>query len=335
MRDVGSQKRTAEMLTTALGEQIMDALADPSVIEIMINPDGRLWIERHGEGRLDTGSALTSHETERVIRLVATHIGRDVTAGTPIVSAELPLSGERFEGVLPPVTCAPCFSIRKPAGRVISLDDYVAGGVLNLPHADALRSAVSGRANILIVGGTGSGKTTLVNALLAEIAETGDRLVILEDTRELQCAAEDVVAMRTQPGCVTLSDLVRSTLRLRPDRIIIGEVRGGEALDMLKAWNTGHPGGIATLHANSAEAGLCRLEQLIGEVTSNVPHELIAETIDLIVFIARRQGARRVESILSVNGLGLDGYDLTPVTADLQLVLPSLLPSNQKGHRHE
>jgi len=322
MRDAVSLKRASEMLETALGEQIVHALADPLVVEIMMNPDGRLWIERHGSGRTDTGSELSPHEVERVIRLVATHVGRDATKSSPLVSAELPLGGERFEGVLPPVAPAPCFSIRKPAGRVIGLDEYVASGVMAPYHADALRRAVVARANILVVGGTGSGKTTLTNALLAEIAKTGDRLVILEDTRELSCAAKDVVQLRTQPGSVTLGDLVRSTLRLRPDRIIVGEVRGPEALDMLKAWNTGHPGGIATLHANSAEAGLCRLEHLIGEVAANVPHALIAETIDTVVFISRIAGKRRVESVCDVIGLSGDGYHLKPASPDLQLVLP-------------
>lgn len=322
MRDGDTLNRTADMLRTALGEQITRALADPAVNEIMMNPDGRLWIERHGEGRLDTGSQLSAHEVERVIRLVASHIGRDATASSPIVSAELPISGERFEGVLPPVTTGPCFSIRKPAGRVIGLDEYVENGVMSPATAHALRSAVQTCANILIVGGTGSGKTTLANALLAEIGETGDRIVVLEDTRELQCVAEDVVAMRTQPGIVSLDDLVRSTLRLRPDRIIVGEVRGGEALAMLKAWNTGHPGGIATLHANSAEAGLFRLEQLIGEATPNVPHELIAETIDRIVFIQRRDGVREVGAVLNLIGWSPDGYLLEPAAPALQEVQP-------------
>ena len=244
MRDAASLKRTRDMLITALGSQIMDALEEPDVAEIMINPDGKLWIDRHETGREETGSELSSYEVERVIRLVATHMGRSVSRASPIISAELPLGGERFEGVLPPVSPAPCFSIRKPAGRIISLDDYVSSGVMQAHHAEALRLAIGGRENILVVGGTGSGKTTLTNALLAEIAKTGDRLVILEDTRELQCAGKDTVQLCTQPGSVTLSDLVRSTLRLRPDRIIVGEVRGGEALDMLKAWNTGHPGGI-------------------------------------------------------------------------------------------
>lgn len=320
MRDAASQMRTSEMLATAFGEKIGTALKDPDVIEIMVNPNGRLWIEAHGKGRRDTGVDLSPNEVERVIRLVASHIGREANTDTPIISAELPISGERFEGVLPPVTSAPCFSIRKPAGRVIRLDEYISGGLMSPHTANALRQAVTERANILIVGGAGSGKTTLANAILAEIAETGDRVILLEDTRELQCAADDTVAMRTQPGSVTLSDLVRSTLRLRPDRIIVGEVRGPEALDMLKAWNTGHPGGVATLHANSAEAGLYRLEQLIGEATFVIPNTLIAETIDRVVFIRRTDGVRRVETVLKVTGSTVNGYELEPITSNLKAV---------------
>ena len=333
MRDAASLSRTRDMLATAFGPVIMAALNDTQVIEIMVNPDGRLWVERHGAGRSACGAVLAPCQIERVIRLVATHVGRDATALAPLVSAELPMAGERFEGVLPPVAPGPCFSIRKPAGRVIRLDEYVSCGAMSGHHADALRRIVSDRQNVLIVGGTGSGKTTLANALLAEMAETGDRLVILEDTRELSCGAPDVVQLRTQPGSVSLSDLVRSTLRLRPDRIIIGEVRGAEALDMLKAWNTGHPGGIATLHANSALAGLSRLEQLVGEAAATLPHDLISETVDCVVFIARRNGVRRVETLARLNGLGRFGYDLQPVVPDLQLVLPNLT-SCQPHHPH-
>ncbi len=327
MRDEASQIRTAEMLITAFGDEIVSALKNPDVIEIMVNPDGRLWIETHGVGRRDSEIDIPPTEVERVIRIVASHIGREANVETPIVSAELPITGERFEGVLPPVTPAPCFSIRKPAGRVITLDEYVSSGVMSPHSAVALREAVLDRANILIVGGTGSGKTTLANAILAEIAETGDRVILLEDTRELHCAAKDTVAMRTQPGTATLSDLVRSTLRLRPDRIIVGEVRGPEALDMLKAWNTGHPGGVATLHANSAEAGLYRLEQLIGEATHVIPNTLIAETIDRLVFIRRIDGVRRVETVLKVAGSSVDGYELEPITTCLKAV-----PSVERKH---
>jgi type IV secretion system protein VirB11 len=322
MRNEISRTRTKEMLVSAMGEQITAALSDPSVVEIMMNPDGRLWIERHGQGRIDTGSELSSHEVERVIRLVASHVGQDANGAAPIVSAELPIGGERFEGVLPPITPGPCFSIRKPAGRVIGLEEYVRQGVLSPQYAQALREAVLSKLNILIVGGTGSGKTTLANALLAEIEQTGDRVLLLEDTRELQCSAKDFVAMRTQQGSVSLSDLVRSTLRLRPDRIIIGEVRGGEALDMLKAWNTGHPGGIATLHANSAEAGLNRIEQLVGEVTANIPHLLIAEAIDCVVSIKRENGSRRVDTVAHVTGTTPDGYELEPIRPAIRQIIP-------------
>jgi type IV secretion system protein TrbB len=177
-----------------------------------------------------------------------------------------------------------------------------------------LKEAVLAKGNIVVVGGTSSGKTTLVNALLAEVATTNDRVVILEDTRELNCAAEDCVKLRTKPGIVSLADLVRSTLRLRPDRIIVGEVRGAEALDMLKAWNTGHPGGLATVHANSARGALYRIEQLVQEATVTVPRRLIAEAIDILVFLEGRGSGRKVTEVARVEGLDMDGdYQLTPI----------------------
>ena len=312
--------RTLRMLRTAMGPMITEALDDPAVIEIMVNPDGRLWLDKLGKGRFDTNSRLKPDEAERVVRLVASHIHQDVTAFSPIVSAELPGNGERFEGVIPPVVTAPCFSIRKGAVSVFSLEDYVDTQTMSVTQAEALRYAVSSRQNILIVGGTSSGKTTLANALLAEVSGTGDRVLILEDTRELQCKAEDTVALRTHGQNVKLSDLVRSTLRLRPDRIIVGEVRGPEALDMLKAWNTGHPGGIATIHANSAKAGLSRIEQLILEGARTVPRELIAEAIDVIVFISGRGTKRRIETIARLVEVSGQSYTLEPLTA------PSFIP---------
>ena len=306
-----SEDRRRAMLRTAMGSAIAAALADPLVIEIMVNPDGALRLDRLGEGRTNTGMRIDPAQVERIIRLVASHARTEVHAASPIVSAELPPhgegAGERFEGILPPVSTAPCFSIRKPAARVYTLMDYVADGIMSAEAARLLSLAVVDRRNILIAGGTSSGKTTLANALLAEMAHLDERVILIEDTRELQCAAPDVVALRTRAGAVSMADLVRSTLRLRPDRIIVGEVRGKEALDMLKAWNTGHPGGIATVHANSATSALYRLEQLIQEAVVTVPRRLIAEAIDMIVFIAGRGLARRVEMIVRVAGVDPDG----------------------------
>lgn len=319
MSDTLSSDRRRAMLRTAMGPTIAAALADPAVIEIMVNPDGALRLDRLGEGRTDTGTRYDPAQVERIIRLVASHARTEVHAGSPIVSAELPPhgegAGERFEGVLPPVTLAPCFSIRKPAAKIYTLLDYVMDGIMPADTARLLSLAVVERKNILVAGGTSSGKTTLANALLAEMAHLDERVILIEDTRELQCAASDVVALRTRHGVVGMADLVRSTLRLRPDRIIVGEVRGPEALDMLKAWNTGHPGGIATVHANSAATALYRIEQLVQEAVVTVPRRLIADAIDLIVFIAGRGIARRIETIARVGSLDPDGaYDLTDLT---------------------
>ncbi|CAM3163439.1 P-type conjugative transfer ATPase TrbB [Asticcacaulis taihuensis] len=322
MTETISASRLRRMLRTAMGDVLTQALTDPEISEIMVNPDGHIRVDRLGQGRVETGHKLERAEVERVIRLVASHVRAEVHQDSPIVSAELPagegLTGERFEGLLPPVVTAPCFSIRKPAHRVYTLGDYVADGVMTSRQVKALRTAVQDRRNILVAGGTSSGKTTLTNALLAEIAELDQRIILIEDTRELRCAARDCVALRTRPGLVTLNDLVRSTLRLRPDRIIVGEVRGGEALDMIKAWNTGHPGGLATLHANSARGALYRLEQLIQEAVSHVPRVLIVDAIDIVVFIAgynpHTHSPRRVEAITQVVGLDAAGdYLLQPL----------------------
>jgi len=302
------------MLRTALGPAIARLLEDPSVVEVMLNPDGRLWIDRLSEGLSDSGEHLSAADGERIVRLVAHHVGVEVHANAPRVSAELPETGERFEGLLPPVVAAPTFAIRKPAVAVFTLADYVAAGIMAGDQAEALRSGVAARANILVAGGTSTGKTTLTNALLAEVAKTDDRVVIIEDTRELQCTAPNLVAMRTKDGVASLSELVRSSLRLRPDRIPVGEVRGSEALDLLKAWGTGHPGGIGTIHAGSAIGALRRMEQLIQEAVVTVPRALIAETIDLIAVLAGRGASRRLVELARVEGLGPDGdYHVTPI----------------------
>lgn len=308
--------RFRSMLHAALGPTILAALDDPRVVEVMVNADGRVWTDRVGEGRAHVG-AIDPNRAESVIRLVADRMGEEVGRHRPVLSGTLPETGERFQGQLPPVTRAPVFAIRKRAEVVFSLDDYVAQGVMTETQSACLRAAVERRENILIAGGTGSGKTTLANAILAEPAFRADRVLIIEDTRELQCSSPDCVELltkRTEPP-ITMDDLVRDALRLRPDRIIVGEVRGGEAMSMLKAWNTGHPGGLATLHANSAEDALSRLEDLIGEVAQHVPRRAIARTINLVVFIRRTHEGRRVEAVSRVGGFDGHAYRMESIAA--------------------
>lgn len=304
--------RGSRMLRTALGPAIAAYLDDAQIVEIMLNPDGRLWIDQLSAGLAETDHRLSAADGERIVRLVAHHVGTEVHSGAPRVSAELPDTGERFEGLLPPVVAAPTFAIRKPAVAVFTLQDYVAADIMSSDQATQLATAVAERRNILVAGGTSTGKTTLTNALLAEVAKTDDRVVLIEDTRELQCAAPNLVALRTKDNVASLSDLVRSSLRLRPDRIPIGEVRGAEALDLLKAWGTGHPGGIGTIHAGTALGALRRMEQLIQEAVVTVPRALIAETIDIVVVLAGRGSVRRLSELARVEGLDTDrDYRLT------------------------
>lgn len=325
-----SLDRRIRMLRTAMGPAIARALEDAEIVEVLLNPDGSLWVDRLGSGRAPTGVSITPADAERIIRLVAAHVRAEVHAGMPILSAELPETGERFEGVLPPVVRAPAFAIRKRAVGLIQLEAYVADRIMTAEQREFLRQAVHDRQNILVAGGTSTGKTTLANALLHEVAATRDRVIILEDTVELQCVADDHVPLRTRRGVVSMAELVRSTLRLRPDRVVVGEVRGPEALELLKAWGTGHPGGIATIHAGSAQGALTRLEQLILEVAVTPPRALIAEAVNVIVFIAGRGRARRVQEIVRVTGFDAQGYYLSPpLVPDFPLLNPSLLPAEE------
>lgn len=305
-----SDDRLTTMLATALGDVAGGLLLDDSIIELMLNPDGKLWIDRLGHGRLFTGHTMTPADAERVIFIVASSVGLSCNKDTPILSAELPRSGSRFQGILPPIVQRPTFTIRKRAVKIFTLEDYVSQDILKPTHADIVRHAIISRKNILIAGGTGSGKTTLTNAILNEIAATQDRVVIIEDTQELQCNADDCVSLRTKEECASMTDLLRATMRLRPDRIVIGEVRGPEALALLKAWNTGHPGGCATLHADSAERALSRLEQLVFEAGISAANRLIAEAVNLIVFIEKHGVSRQVREILALHGVSGDSYQL-------------------------
>ena len=303
-----ARERLLQSLHHALGDVVLGAIRDPHVVEIMVNPDGKIWTDRAGEGRSWTGELMSANSAERILRTLATHAGITVTADQPRVSATLPETGERFQGALPPLVSAPAFAIRKRPEMIFPLSGapggYVETGVMTTGQADTIREAVADRKNIVVAGGAGSGKTTLLNAILAEEAFRSDRVVIIEDTRELQCSAEDCVQLLTKPGPkpVTMADLVFDVLRLRPDRIIGGEVRdGATALNLLKAWNTGHPGGVTSIHANSAHEALSRFEELIGEVTQQIPHRAIRQSINVVVFVERTQTGRKVREIVEID----------------------------------
>lgn len=300
MNQLRSHPRLVRKLQEALGDQLCVALDDPTVVEIMLNPDGKLFIERLGHGIAPAGE-LSAAAAEMVIGTVAHAVKSEVDTEQPIISGELPIGGHRFEGLLPPVVSKPAFTIRRRASRLIPLDEYVRSGVMTDCQASTIRSAISSKLNIIISGGTGSGKTTLANAVIEEIVKSApdDRLVILEDAAEIQCAAENAVLLHTS-DTIDMARLLKSTMRLRPDRIVVGEVRDGAALTLLKAWNTGHPGGVATVHSNTAMSALRRLEQLTAEASQQPMHEVIGEAVDLVISIERTQRGRRVRDVIQV-----------------------------------
>lgn len=308
MNQLRSHPRLVRKLQDALGDQLCVALDDASVVEIMLNPDGRLFIERLGHGVAPAG-AMSSAAAEVVIGSVAHALQSEAGDERPIISGELPIGGHRFEGLLPPVVSSPAFTIRRRASRLIPLNDYVTSKVMTEAQASAIRSAIDARMNIVISGGTGSGKTTLANAIIAEIvsAAPDDRMVILEDTAEIQCAAENAVSLHTS-DTVDMARLLKSTMRLRPDRIIVGEVRDGAALTLLKAWNTGHPGGVTTIHSNTAMSALRRLEQLTAEASQQPMQEVIGEAVDLVVSIERTGKGRRVREVIHIEGYRNNHY---------------------------
>jgi type IV secretion system protein VirB11 len=298
------RERAKKKLERDMGPTLLSALYDPKTVEIMLNADGRLWQEKLGEPMRCIGS-LRNAQAQAIIETVAGYHHKEVTRHKPILEGELPLDGSRFAGQLPPVVPAPTFAIRKKAVAIVALERYVSHGIMTGQQHDQLVAAVNEHKNILVVGGTGSGKTTLVNAIINQmvINNPAERVFIIEDTGEIQCAAENFVQYHTTSD-VSMTALLKTTLRMRPDRILVGEVRGPEALDLLMAWNTGHEGGAATLHANDAMAGLSRLAMLISmHPDSPTPIEpLIGEAVHLIVHIARTPVGRRVEGLLEVSG---------------------------------
>ena len=306
-----SQARRTAALKSALAA-LLPFLEDPRVVEVMLNADGAVWVDKMGEGLSRTHVTMAPSDADRMLRLVASEVSVELNAQSPSLSAKLPAPwSARLQAAVPPIVDAPVFALRKPARVVFSLDDYVRQGVLLPRQRDALVAAVRARDNILIGGGTGSGKTTFANALVKVIAEdTTDRVHIVEDTPELQCSAPNRLQVLVQPGVHSWRDAVMAAMRFRPDRILVGEVRDGSALELLKAWNTGHPGGLATLHADGTRAMLDRLCQLIEEVVYPAPRLLVAQTIQVCVHIVRDKthpAGRRVSAVDRVRPLGTDG----------------------------
>jgi type IV secretion system protein VirB11 len=314
MESTEKQARVREKLLRELGPNIREALADPRVIEVVLNPDGKLWVEKLGEDMQVVG-AMASSNAEALMATIASSLSTTITRERPVLEGELPTDGSRFEGMIPPVVVRPSFAIRKKASRVFSLAEYVRNGIMTEAQRLGVVDAVKSRRNILVVGGTGTGKTTLLNAIILVISEVSPehRVVIIEDTVELQCSSKNVVQLRTS-DTVTMQGLLRVTMRLRPDRILVGEVRGAEALALLKAWNTGHPGGLATVHANDASSGLLRIKQLIEEGLQGgkADPEVIAEAVGLVVVIQKTSVApgRRVSEMVCVQGYENGAYVL-------------------------
>lgn len=309
----GSVKdRAKRKLERDIGPELLQALNDSKTVELMLNADGKVWVERLGEAMQCIGT-LRPAQAQAIIETIAGYHGKEVTRSKPILEGEFPLDGSRFAGQLPPVVPAPTFAIRKKAVAIFTLDQYVENGIMTAAQKHVLVEAVAAHRNILVIGGTGSGKTTLVNAIINEmvITDPTERVFIIEDTGEIQCAAENHVQYHTSLD-VSMTALLKTTLRMRPDRILVGEVRGAEALDLLDAWNTGHEGGAATLHANNANAGLARLRSLITRNPA-APAEiepLIGEVVHIVVHIARTPEGRRIQEILEVSGY-CDGQYIT------------------------
>lgn len=291
-----------------------------TVVEIMLNPDGRLWVDEVGKGMHEVG-VMKPSDAEHMIKLIAGIMDKVCNFDNPSLAGKIPVYGARFQALIPPVVEYPTFAIRKHAKFAFPLSDYLAKGILTAGQCDYLKAAVHSRKNILLVGGTGSGKTTFGNALLMEIAETSDRVYLIEDTLELQCAARNKVGVLVQPPTYTWQLALKDVLRMRPDRIILGELRDGTAaLELVDAWSTAHPGGLATFHADNAETAMNRLKSLIERVAVHAPVAQIAAAIGVLVVIQRDKdhpAGRRITEIAEVRGMGSDGqWDIVHISPD-------------------
>ena len=297
--------RLADSLAFNCGPIIMDAVRDPDVLEIMLNPDGKIWIEKYGKDQECVGE-LPIAQSKVLLSLVASALDLVVDAQNPVVEGSFPLDGSRFEGAFPPIVGpGASFSMRKKASKIITLQEYLASGAITEEVIPILDAAILGRKNIVVVGGTSSGKTTFCNGVIHRLDELcpGDRLLILEDTAELQSSARNAVFFLTSDlAKIGMLQLTKVCMRYAPKRILVGEVRDSAALELLKLWNTGHPGGIGTFHADSAFEALERLEELVEEAGVGPKQKLIGRAVDLIIYMTKTpKNTRIVSEILQVN----------------------------------
>lgn len=300
MTDISHQRRL-DMLKSALGS-VTPWLDKETITEIMLNPDGKVWVNELGKGMYKTGIVLNRDAADRIIRLIATSAGMEITPAKPSLAAKLPHWGARVQASIPPYSVdGPTFNFRLPARRIYTLDEYVEQGIMTAEQAETLKRAVREKKNILVAGGTGSGKTTLVNALLHEIAGSNDRVVLIEDNLELQCPVENLVRKLVNPPELTLSKAIFDSLREYPSRIIVGEVRDRSAYDLISIWNTGHPGNICTIHASSAEDALHRLNRLAQQAQSGfdfLPE--LKRMVGFVVYIRAGCGAFGTSRVVDI-----------------------------------
>ena len=309
-----------ETLDVMLGATIVDLIHRNDVTEIYVNDDGHIRYMSHEEGKRKLAEVLLPQKSQAIIELIAGQIGKVVNEDIPSVSAEIAGYGARFQGEIPPIVRNPQFNIRKKALKIFTLDEYVDNKTLSEGYKAYIEKAIAQRKNILVVGGTGTGKTTFLNALLDAIAKISPyhRIISLEDLPELQCPADDYSPMYTKQDVgengkihYNMTRLLADCMRRSPDRTIVGEVRDGAAYTMLKAWNTGHPGGVCTVHADDAEAGLTRIKSLAQEDQNAAGDlkELIGVAIDVVISIIHVDlgGGKKSRKINEI--IELKGYD--------------------------
>lgn len=284
---------------------LYDLFNSPYTTDLMCNPDGKVYVDKLSAGMYCVGE-IPGSIVKSIINVVSGFHDNICNTEHPVCEGEFPVDNSRFEGCLPPTVSQPSFVLRKKATKIFTLDDYLKSGTISTHQREIISDAVVNKKNMLIVGGTGSGKTTLINAVIKEMEELcpSDRVLIIEDTGEIQCSAHNKVQLHTAPlSHIYMTDLLKVALRYRPDRILVGEVRGPEALDLLDAWNTGHSGGLATLHSNTAISALDRLK---GLVTRNKFHpddidKIIGETVHLVIHIARTNNGRKLKDIIAID----------------------------------